>query len=121
MQFVGQFCGVIAVEGAIDEGLDSGQQSPVPGKPNGFMRPQAAIIKASDVGQGVEAPAMRIAGAVIELFEFAEHGQRRVCAEDPSQLVEVGDFVSAEVLAKGRRVEGGGAHYVIVPTSGSFN
>ena len=84
------------------------------------MRPQTAIIKASDLAQRVEAPAMRIAGAVIELFEFAKYGQRRIRAEDPFQLVEVGDFLSAQVPAEDRGIEGGGAHYVIVPTRGSF-
>jgi hypothetical protein len=64
------------------------------------MRPQTAIIKASDLGQRVEAPAMRIAGAVIELFEFAKYGEGRICAEDPFQLVEVGDFLSAQVPAE---------------------
>ena len=119
MQFIGQFRSVVTVWGAIDEGFHGGQQRPVPGKSDGFMRPQTAIVKAGDLGQSVEAPAMRIAGVVIEQLEFAEYSQRGVCAEDPFQFGEVGDLVSAEVLAESSGIEGGGAHYVIVPTRGA--
>jgi len=63
---------------------------------------------------------MSIAGAVIQLLQFAEYGQRGVCAEDPFQFGKIGDLVAAQVLAEGGGIEGGWAHYVIVPTRGSF-
>jgi hypothetical protein len=92
----------------------------MPGEPDGLVGPQPPIIKAGDVGKSVEAPAMRIAGEIADSLELAEHGESCIGAQHPFEFREVSDFVCAQVLAEGRRVEGGGAHNVIVPTQGSF-
>ena len=78
------------------------------------------IIKAGNVGERVEAAAMRIAGDVAELFEFAEHGESGIGAQHPFEFRQVSNFVCTQVLAEGRRVEGGGTHNVIVPTLSLF-
>ena len=39
------------------------------------------IVKAGDIGQGVETSAMRIAGEVAEFLQFAEDGERGIGAE----------------------------------------
>ena len=121
MQNVGEFVGVVAVGRSQDESFHGGQQSAVAGEPDGLMGPQAPIIKAGDVGESVEAPAMRIAGDVAELLEFAEHRKRGSGAEHAFEFRQVRDFVGAQVQAEGKRVEGGGAHNVIVPTRGSVH
>jgi hypothetical protein len=86
VQDIGKFMGVVAIGGLLHEGLHGCEQSAVAGKPDGGVRPQSLIIKASDLGQGVEAPTMGIAGEVIKLLQFAEHRQIGVAAERAFQL-----------------------------------
>jgi hypothetical protein len=86
VQDIGKFMGVVAMRGLVHEGLHGCEQSAVARKPDRLVRPQSLIIKASDVGQGVEAPAMGIAGEVIQLLQFAKHRQIGVAAERTFQL-----------------------------------
>jgi hypothetical protein len=88
----------------------------MPGEPDSLVGPQPPIIKAGDVGESIEAPTMRIAGEIAELLELAEYGESRIGAQQPFEFGQISDFVVAQVLAEDRRVEGGGAHNVIVPT-----
>lgn len=120
MQNVGEFVSVVAVVRSQDESFHGGQQGAVPGEPDGLVGPQPAIVKLGDVGERVKTPAMGVAGEVAELLKLAEHGERRVGAQHPFEFRQVSDFVAAQVVAESRRVEGGGAHNVIVPTSGPF-
>ncbi len=64
------------------------------------MRPQPVIVEVNDFGQAVEAPTMGVAGEVIELLQFAKDGQIGLGAEDAFQLGQVGDLVTAKMLAK---------------------
>ena len=118
VQDISQFMGVVAIGGLVDEGLHGCHQSSVAGEPDRFVRPQSAIVKASDLGQRVEAPAMGVAGVVAKLLQLAEHRQIGIGAERAFQINQFGDFVAAEVPAKDRGIEGGRSHNVIVPTDG---
>jgi hypothetical protein len=71
VQGVGQLRGVVAVGGAVHEGFDGRQQRTLAGEPDAFMRPQSLIVKASDLGQGVKAPAVRVTGEVAEGLQFS--------------------------------------------------
>ena len=104
--------------GGQDEGFHRGQQGAVAGKPDPFVRPQSASIKAGDLDQGVEASAMSVAGEVAELLEFAAYGEIGGGAQHAFELRQIGDLVAAQVLTQQSRVEGGGAHNVRVPTEG---
>ena len=120
VQGVGQLRGVVAVGGLVHEGFHGGQQRTLAGEPDAFMRPQSEIVKASDLGQRVKAPAMRVTGEVAEGLQFPEHGEIYLGAEDALEVRQISDLVVAQVLAKDSRVESGGPHNVIVPTIGSF-
>ena len=51
---------------------------------------------------------MGIAGEVVELFELAENGERRIGTEYALEFGQVSDFVAAQVLAEGGRVKSAG-------------
>ena len=74
------------------------------------------IVKAGDFGQGVEAPAMGVAGEIVQLLEFAEDGEIRIRAQDTLQFGQISDFALMEVPAQCGGVEGSRAHNVRVPT-----
>ena len=78
------------------------------------MRPQAALVEVRDLGEGVEAAAMGIAGDWVERLELAEDGEAGVGAQDALELGQIGDFVFAQMSAEGSGVEGGRPHNVIV-------
>jgi hypothetical protein len=113
---VGQFRSVVAIGGAVDKSLHGSQQGAVTGKPNRFLRPQAVIVKAGDFGQGVEAPAMGVAGEVVQLLQFAEDGEIGIRAQDTLQFGQIGDSMLAEVPAENGGIKRGRAHNVRVPT-----
>jgi hypothetical protein len=50
------------------------------------MRPQSAIVEASDFGQGVEAAAMGVAGEIVKLLQFPKDSKIGVGAENAFQL-----------------------------------
>jgi hypothetical protein len=62
VQDISELRGVEAVRRSQDKGFDGGQKGAEAREPDGFVGPQPAIIKAGDVGQSVEAPAVRVAG-----------------------------------------------------------
>ena len=72
------------------------------GEPDAFMRPQSAIVETSEFGQGVEAAAMGVAGEILKLLQFTKDSEIGVCAEDAFQLGQIGDLVTAEMLASRR-------------------
>jgi hypothetical protein len=78
MQDIGELMGVVAVGGAQDEGFHGGQQGSIAREPNCLVRPQSAILKARDLRQRIEAPAMCIAGEVAELLQLAEYRDSRI-------------------------------------------
>ena len=80
------------------------------------MRPQSTIVEVSDFGQGVEAAAMSVAGEILKLLQFPKDSEIGVCAEDAFQLGQIGDLVTAEMLAQGGWIEGSGSHNVRVNT-----
>lgn len=115
VECVGQFRSVVAIGGAVDTSLHGRQQRAMPGKPNRFMRPQPVIIKAGDFGQRVEAPAMGVAGEVVELLQFPEDGEIGLGAQDSFQFGQIGDLSPVDVSLQKGGVEGSGAHNVRVP------
>ena len=95
MQSIGQFMGVVAVGRLVDEDVYGGEQGAMTRKPNALVRPESAIVEMGNFRQGVEAPAMRIAGEVAELLEFAKYGEIGFGAEGALQLGQIGDLVAA--------------------------
>ena len=59
---------------------------------------------------------MRIAGEVVEFFEFSENGEVDVRAEGTFQIGKRCDFVVEQQLSQGIRREGERSHNVIVAT-----
>jgi hypothetical protein len=69
-----ELAGVISGVGRPDQRLDRRQQRPEPREPHRAERPQPQVIKSGDLIEGVEAAPMRVAGAVGQLGQLAEHG-----------------------------------------------
>jgi len=67
--------GVIAVGRLVDEGFQGSQQRAVAREPDTFMRPQSAIVEASDFMQGVEAAAMGVAGEILKQLQFTKYSE----------------------------------------------
>ena len=62
MKDVGQLVGEPTGRRLIDKGLDGGDERAVAGKPNSAVGPQAYIVEAGNLPEGIVAAAMRIAG-----------------------------------------------------------
>jgi hypothetical protein len=45
------------------------------------MRPEAVVVKASDTVEGIVTTAMRVAGSIVEVVEFAKDGNGGCGAE----------------------------------------
>jgi hypothetical protein len=88
----------------------------VAGEPDPFMRPQSAIVEVSDFGKGVKAAAMGVAGEILKLLQFTKDREIGVCAENAFQLGQIGDLVTAKMLAQDGWIEGSGSHNVRVHT-----
>ena len=99
MECTGQFVGEPAARGLIDEGLDGGDECAVTREPDRLMGPQAGIVKTSGFSESVVAPAMSIAGQVVEELEFAKDGEIGSGAEGLLKFGERRDFVAQQVLA----------------------
>lgn len=54
-----------------------------------MVRPEPAIVEMSDFGQRIEAPAMGVAGEIIQFFEFAKDGEIGVSAESVLQFRQI--------------------------------
>jgi hypothetical protein len=65
------------------------------------MRPQSAIVKTRDFGQGVEAAAMSVASEILKLLQVTKDSEIGICAENAFQLRQIGDLVTAEMLTQG--------------------
>src|SRR5215831_20004746 len=100
----------------IDKGLGGRGIIAKTGEPDSVVRPEAGVVKTGDLAEGIVATAMRIAGEVIEKFEFAEYGEAGAAAENLFEFRQGGDPVAEQVLAQQLRVKGDGSHNVIVPT-----
>ena len=59
------------------------------------MGPQAGVVEAGGFSESVVAPAMSIAGQVVEEFEFVKDGQGGVGAEGLLEFGEGSDFCGA--------------------------
>jgi hypothetical protein len=116
VQVIGQFLGIVALGRLVHENFYGGQQGAVAGEPDAFVRPQSVIVEVSDFGESVGAAAMGVAGEVIEVLQLAKHGQISLCAEGAFQLGQIGDLVTAKMLAQDGGIEGSGSHNVIVRT-----
>ena len=116
VQVISQLMSIVALGRLVHENFHGGQQGSVTGEPDALMRPPCVIVEVSDFGQGVEAAAMGVAGEIVELLQFAKHGQIGFCAESAFQLGQISDLVTAKVLAQDGGIEGSGSHNVIVLT-----
>ena len=121
MESIGQFVGEPPARSLIDEGLDGGDERAVAGEPDRIMRPETGVVEVSGFPKSVVATAMSIAGEVVEEFEFAKDGEIGSGAEGLLEVGECGDLVLQQVLAEDVRVEGEGAHNVIVPNTVTFH
>jgi hypothetical protein len=69
-----EFGDEIACGGTVDEGGRGVDQGAEAREPHGIMGPQAIVVKTSDAVESIEAAAMRVAGSIVELIEFAKDG-----------------------------------------------
>ena len=113
---IGQFIGEPAVQRPGDPRLERGHERAVPGEPDRLVGPQAVFVEAGDLAERIVAPAMGVAGQIVERLEFAEDGEIGMRAERLFERRQVGDLVTQKVGAQGLRVEGRWAHNVRVPT-----
>jgi hypothetical protein len=81
MERIGQFVGEPPMRRLIDEGHDGGDQGAEPREPDRLTGPQAGVVEAGGFSESVVAPAMSIAGQVVEEFEFTKDGEAGVGAE----------------------------------------
>ena len=100
--------------------LNGGHERAVTRKPDGLMGPQAGVVEAGGFTQSIVASAMRIAGEVVEEFEFAKDGEVGISAEGLLEFGQGGDFVPLEVFAKDLGIEEEGSHNIIVPIAQAF-
>src|SRR5213083_2332679 len=110
-----EFGDEIAGRGAIDEGCGGVDQGTEARKPDGIMRPQAVVVKASNAVEGIEAATMRVAGSIVKLIELAKDGDGRGGAEGSRELIESGDLGAAEEVQNELSGEESGSHNAIVP------
>jgi len=68
VQVIGQLMGIIALRRLVHENFHGGQQGAMAGRPHAFVRPKSTIVEASDFRQGIGAPAMSVAGEIVELL-----------------------------------------------------
>src|SRR5437763_14209353 len=87
---VGQFRGVVAVGGSLDEGFHGVYQRAVTREPDAFVRPPPTSIEARDFLKGVEASAMDVAGEITEVLQLEEDGEIDRGDEDRPELGEIG-------------------------------
>jgi hypothetical protein len=120
MESIGQFVGEPTAWGLIDKGLDGGDQSAVTGKPNRVVGPQAGVVEAGSLTEGIVAAAMGIAGEVIQELEFAKDGEVGVSAECAFEFGQGCNFVAQQVLAQSLGIKGEWSHNVIVPLKQAF-
>src|SRR5213596_4310480 len=92
LEEVGQFRGVVAVGGTLDEGFHGVYQRAVTREPDAFVRPPPTSIEARDFLKGVEASAMAVAGEITEVLQLAEDGEIDRGAEDPLELGQLGNL-----------------------------
>src|SRR5215471_10362188 len=108
--------GIVTLGGLVHEDLYRGQECAMAREPDAFVRPQATIVEMNKLAQCIEAPAMSVAGEVIQLFQFAKDGEIGVGAENALQFKQSGNLVAAKMLTQHRGVERNGSHNVIGPT-----
>ena len=75
MESIGQFVGKPPARRLIDEGLDGGHERAVTREPDGIMGPQTGVVEAGGFTEHIVAPAMSIAGQVVEELKFAKDGE----------------------------------------------
>ena len=92
-----EFGDEIAGRGTVDEGGGGVDQGAEARKPHGILRPQAVVVKASDTVEGIVAAAMRVAGSIVELIEFAKDGNGGAAPRAPES------WSSVAILVRRRR------------------
>ena len=121
MECIGQFVGEPPVRSLIDEVLDSSDERAVTREPDRVIGPQASVVKAGGFSKSVVAPAMSIAGQVVEELEFPKDGETGSGAEGLLEFGQGRDFVMQQMLVEDLGVEGEGSHNVIVPITRVFH
>src|SRR5439155_2885238 len=116
----GQFFRKVSRDRTADECLGSGQQSTVTGEPGRRARPQSIRSETRNFAESVETAAMRVAGQVVELFEFPENSEVDVRAEGKFQVGKRSDSVAEQQFSQGIGRESERSHNVIVATEATF-
>src|SRR5215475_2297335 len=81
MQNVRKIGGKETLSGTVDEGFHGRQQRSIAGEPCRLVRPEALVVKMSNLGESIVTATMRIAGQVIQWFQLAKHGEADICAK----------------------------------------
>src|SRR5688572_10724458 len=97
MQGVAEFSGKYARGRAVDERFSGVQQRTVAREPGRIVRPQAIGSETGNLTKGVKTAAMRLAGQIVEVLEFPEHGEIDLSAEGTLEVRERGDFVTEPI------------------------
>jgi len=82
-----QFVGEVALGSRVDEGFQGRDQIAPTREPDRLKRPKTLRIKPGDLGEGVVAASMGVAGTIGEFFQLAKHG--RIDA-GPQSLFQLG-------------------------------
>ena len=84
-----EFFGKISRGRTADKGFGGGQQGTVPGEPGRRTGPQPIGSETGDLAKSIEPAALRVAGQVVEFFEFSENGEVDVRAEGAFQIGKI--------------------------------
>ena len=96
--------------GLASEVFGGGEQSAVRGKVDAAKAPQAVLVEACRFVEGVETPAMGVAGDVRHLAQFADDGASTGETERSEHLWHGCDTLSAQQSDQGLGMEVNGSH-----------
>ncbi len=96
-----QFLGEIALGRVLHEGFRGSQQRAVAREPDRVRRPEAVGAEADEFARCVVTAAMRVAGEIVERFQFSKHRHIDLGAESLLEFVPGGDLVREQQLAQG--------------------
>ena len=103
-----------AAGGGVDQGAGGGAQGAAGGEADAVVGPQAGGVEAGALAEGVEAPAVGVAGEVAELLELAEDRAGGRLAERGGEVGQGGDDVAAQEVGERVGGEDRGAHEAIM-------
>ena len=99
-----------ALRGRAHKRLDGGQQCAMAGEAGRTVRPQAMVVEAGRLAQGVIAAAVGVGGDVVQGSELAQDSLPGGGSESVEQFGHGGHGLVEQQVTEGLRVEGGGPH-----------